>query len=664
MPTADAVLFQRAVNTVRMLSAEGVEKAKSGHPGLPMGCADYGFTLWNRRMRFNPANPQWLGRDRFVLSAGHGSMLLYSLLHLFECGLTLDDLKQFRQWGSKTPGHPEHGLTAGVDITTGPLGTGFASGVGMAIAAKQLGARTGAADLFDQKVYVLCGDGCMMEGITAEAASLAGHLRLDNMIVFYDDNQITIEGKTDIAFSENVAKRFEAYGWRVVRINGQNAAEIEAALVEAEGWRGGPSLIIGKTTIACGAPHKAGSNHAHGEPLGADEIVATRKALGFPENEPFHVPAEVRALCQQRVAELKLAAAQWDQRLAAWRQANPDQAALLDQLTGRTVPADILPELLKAVPAKETATRQSGGEIMQRAAALVPALTGGAADLNPSTKTHLKDGGEFTVDNRAGRNIHFGVREFAMGQVANGLALYGTAIPFTATFAVFSDFMKPAMRLAALQEQKAVFVFTHDSFFVGEDGPTHEPIEQLLMCRSIPHMTVLRPAESYETAHAWAAALQTNGPTCLFLTRQNVENIPAELQKAIDVAKGAYVLSDDPGFEAVVIATGSELMVTYRAVEALRQEGRKIRLVSMPSCELFLRQPQAYQDSVLPPACCKRASVEAGLTLGWERFTGRCGLRIGLDHFGASAPAKVLAEKFGFTTPAVADRLRAWLKQA
>ncbi|MEI8080163.1 MAG: thiamine pyrophosphate-dependent enzyme, partial [bacterium] len=397
---ADAIVFQRAVNTVRMLSADGVEQAKSGHPGLPMGCADFGFTLWSRRLRFNPANPQWLGRDRFVLSAGHGSMLLYSLLHLFECGLTLDDLKQFRQWGSKTPGHPEHGLTAGVDITTGPLGTGFASGVGMAIAAKQLGARTGAADLFDQKVYVLCGDGCMMEGITAEAASLAGHQRLDNLIVFYDDNQITIEGKTEIAFSENVAKRFEAYGWRVVRIDGQNAAQIETALVEAADWRGGPSLIMGKTTIAFGAPHKAGSSHAHGEPLGADEIVATRKALGFPEHEPFQVPAEVRTLCAARVAELKLAATQWDQRLAVWRQANPEPAALLDQLTGRVVPVNLLSELLKAVPAKETATRQSGGEIMQRAAALVPALTGGAADLNPSTKTHLKDGGEFTPANR------------------------------------------------------------------------------------------------------------------------------------------------------------------------------------------------------------------------------------------------------------------------
>ncbi len=654
--------FKRATDTIRILAADGVEKAKSGHPGMPMGCADYALVLWYKYLRHNPAEPQWLGRDRFVLSAGHGSMLLYSLLHLFEYGLTMEDLQQFRQWGSRTPGHPEVGHTAGVEVTTGPLGTGFASGVGMAIAAKQLAARTGAADLMQQRVFVISGDGCMMEGVTSEAAWLAGHLRLDNLVVFYDDNQITIEGATSLAFSENVGKRFEAYGWNVLRIDGQNAEQIDAALAQATANRTAPTLIIGRTTIAFGAPTKAGTHGAHGEPLGDAEVAALKQKLGFPADKSFYVPDEVRAFFAQRIAELKTAAAEWNGKLAAWKSASPEPAALLDQLVLRRVPENILAELLKAVPAKETATRNSGGEIMQRAAALVPALTGGAADLNPSTKTHIKNAGEFGPDQRAGRNVHFGVREFAMGQIANGMALFGTAIPYTATFAVFSDFMKPALRLAAIQHQHVIFIYTHDSIFVGEDGPTHEPVEQLLMTRSIPGMTVLRPAESFETAHAWAAALTLSGPVCMFLTRQNVENIPAELQPRIDVTKGAYVLSDDANFEMIAIATGSEVMTLFRAVEALRKEGRRIRLVSMPSCELFQRQPAAYRDQVLPPACTRRVTVEAGLTLGWERFAGTQGLMLGIDTFGASAPAKVLAQKFGITTEAIAGRLRAYLQ--
>jgi len=660
MPTE--ALYRKTVDTIRVLAMDAVEKAKSGHPGLPMGGADYGFALWYKHLRHNPADPQWLGRDRFVLSAGHGSMLLYSLLHLFEYGLTLDDLKQFRQWDSRTPGHPEHGLTPGVEITTGPLGTGFASAVGMAMAAKQLAARIGNPELFDQRIFVYCGDGCMMEGVTSEAASLAAHQKLDNLVCFYDDNSITIEGSTSLAFTENVGKRFEAYGWNVMRINAQNPDEIEAALSQAKACRTAPSLIVGKTTIAYGSPGKAGKSSAHGEPLGEAEVAATKKFFNFPVDQSFLVTDDVRQFCGARVAQLKEQAAAWNRRLAAFRQANPERAALLDALGGRTVPENILTELLKAVPVKETATRNAGGEIMQRAAALVPALSGGAADLNPSTKTHLKDGGDFTPENRAGRNFHFGVREFAMGQIANGMALSGTMIPYTATFAVFSDFMKPALRLATIQEQHVIFIYTHDSIFVGEDGPTHEPIEQLMMCRGIPGLTVLRPADSYETAHAWAVALQAKGPVALFLTRQNVENVPAEGQARIDVARGAYVLSDDAGFEAVVIATGSEVMTAYRAVEMLRREGRRLRLVSMPSCELFAAQPVSYRDSILPPACRKRVTVEAGVTFGWERFAGDQGMRIGVDHFGASAPYKILAEKYGLTSAAIAAKVRTYLQ--
>ena len=652
---------QLSVNTIRVLAAEGVEKAKSGHPGMPLGCADFAFVLWYKYLRHNPTEPQWLGRDRFVLSAGHGSMLLYSLLHLFGYDLTIEDLKQFRQWESKTPGHPEHGMTPGVEVTTGPLGTGFASAVGLAVAAKQLGARLGNPALFDQRIFAISGDGCMMEGITSEAASFAGHQKLDNLVVFYDDNQITIEGSTALAFSENVGQRFEAYGWNVLRINGQDLTQIDQALSQAVAMKNAPTLIIGRTTIAYGAPTKAGSHSAHGEPLGEKELQALKQAFGFPLDKSFYVPDAVRDLFAKRVTELRAGAQAWDAQLATYSQANPEKANLLQQLTQRTIPANLLEELLKAIPAKENATRNSGGDVLQKLSALIPAVTGGAADLNPSTKTHVKAEADFSPDARHGRNIHFGVREFAMGQIANGMALYGTAIPYTATFAVFSDFMKPAMRLAAIQEINVIFVFTHDSIFVGEDGPTHEPIEQIAMCRSIPGMTVLRPADSYEVAHAWATAVQVKGPVAMFLTRQNVENVPSASVPNVSVSKGAYVLSDEPGFEAIMIATGSELMTTYRAVEQLRKSGQKIRLVSMPSWELFLKQSDAYRESVLPKACAKRVTIEAGTTFGWARFAGLSGLCIGIDHFGASAPYKVLAEKYGFTSEAIAARTLAYL---
>jgi transketolase len=654
--TSEAIIKQ-AADTIRLLAADAVQKANSGHPGMPMGCADYALTLWAKYMRHDPANPNWLGRDRFVLSAGHGSTLLYSLLHLFGYDLPIEELKQFRQWGSLTPGHPEFGHTPGVEVTTGPLATGLSTAVGLAMAAKQLAAKMGNEELFNQRIFVMNGDGCMMEGVSHEAASLAGHQKLNNLVCFYDSNSITIEGSTSLAFSEDVARRFEAYGWNVIKIDGQNVVEIEKALDQATADSDAPTMIIGTTTIGFGSPGKAGSASSHGAPLGDEELAATKAALGFPADESFVVPDKVREVCAARKLELGATAAKWNAQLEAFLTANADKATLLKQLTERTVPANILEELLAAVPEKDLASRASGGIIMQRAAALVPALCGGSADLNPSTNTYLKEGGDFCPENRAGRNFHFGVREFAMGLAGNGLALYGTAIPFTSTFAVFSDFMKPAMRLAAIQKLREVYVLTHDSIFVGEDGPTHQPIEQLMMMRSIPDFTVIRPAESHEVAHAWAYALQADGPVALMLTRQTLKNFEPEMAARIDVARGAYVLSEDEGFDMIIMATGSEVNPSLEAAEILRQQGQKVRVVSMPSLDIFEAQDKAYRDSILPASCTKRVSVEAGVTLGWDRYVGCDGLKIGVDHFGHSAPFKLLAEKYGLVANGIVDAI-------
>jgi transketolase len=627
-----------------------------------MGCADYAFTLWNEFLRHNPSDPTWLGRDRFVLSAGHGSMLLYSLLHLFGYDVSIEDLKQFRQWKSRTPGHPEFGHTAGVEVTTGPLSSGLATGVGMAIGLKQLAARMDNADLFDQRVFVLSSDGCMMEGTSHEACSTAGHLKLDNLIVFYDDNNITIEGSTSLSFSDDVAMRFEAYGWHVITVDGQNVDDIRQALSEAVGIDGKPVLIVGKTTIGYGAPNSAGDHEIHGAPLGEEELANTKTALGFDPDQSFVVPPEVQNLCNKRRQALEQEAKQWNTKLQTFLKSNADRNSLLESLTTQAVPENILQELLDAVPQKETATRNSGGEIMQRAAALVPALTGGAADLNPSTKTYLKAETDFSAENRAGRNVHYGVRELGMGFCTNGLALSGVALPFCSTFAVFSDYMKPALRLAAIQNLHAVFVYTHDSVFVGEDGPTHQPIEHLTMLRSIPNMVTLRPAESHEVAHAWAYALQADGPVTLLLTRQTVPNLTPDLAARIDVNRGAYVLSDDDTFDLIMIATGSEVSLALDAAELLREDGVGVRVVSMPSWELFNRQDETYRNSVLPPSCTARVSIEAGATFGWQRYTGCAGLNIGIDHFGDSAPYKTIAKEYGLTPDAVAERIKQWMK--
>ncbi len=656
----NAKLAAQTANTIRALSADAIQKANSGHPGMPMGNADYAVTLFSKYLRFNPANPAWIARDRFVLSAGHGSMLEYSLLHLFGYGLSMDEIKNFRQWNSKTPGHPEFGHTAGVDVTTGPLGSGFASAVGMAMAAKYLAATTGLGDagLLDSKIFVICGDGCMMEGATSEAGSLAGHQKLDNLICFYDDNQITIEGSTSLAFTEDVGKRFEAYHWRVLYCaDANNVENCDQVLAEAMRTDGRPTLIVGKTKIGFGAPNKQGKSSAHGEPLGDEEVAAMKANLGLPA-EAFYVAPEVRSFCEARVADVTAAAKDWDKQFNAFLSANPEKAELVSKLLNKSVPANILEELMKVTPLdKPTASRASSGTVLQKASELVPALWGGAADLAPSTKTAIKNGGDFGPEDRTGRNLHFGVRELAMGMAGNGIALYGAAIPYTSTFFVFSDYMKPAIRLAALQKLHEIYVFTHDSFYVGEDGPTHEPIEQIAMLRSIPGVTVIRPAEAHEVAGAWAAALQADGPVVLLMTRQNLDAFDAETAKNVDVSKGAYVLSDDENYSLIMIATGSEVGLAQKVAAMFRAQEIGVRVVSMPSQELFLKQSAEYQESVLPADCELRVSLEAASTFGWHRFVGTEGLAIGLDTFGASAPYKVLAEKFGFTPELVAKKI-------
>ncbi len=653
--------FTRAVDTIRVLSADAVQKAESGHPGMPMGGADFAFTLWDKYLRFNPENTEWGGRDRFILSTGHGSMLIYSLLHLFECGLTMDDLKNFRQWDSLTPGHPEFGHTKGVDVTTGPLGSGFASAVGMAMASKHLAELMGNSELFDQRMYIILGDGCQMEGSTAEAASLAGHLKLNNIIAFYDDNQITIEGSTDLAFSEDVAKRYQSYGWETVNIDGHDTDQIDKALADAQ-ESDKPVLIIGRTIIGKGSPNKAGKASSHGAPLGADEVTLVKRALDFPEGEEFFIPEDVATYCAQSAARKVKESDVKEQAIAEFFAANPEKAELYKKLVGKEIPENLLEELLATVTAnKAVATRVSSGECIQKISELVPAFAGGSADLAPSCKSDVTVETSFQAGNYVGRNFHYGVREFAMGLCANGQALFGTMLPYTSTFFVFCDYMKPAIRLAALQNLKQVYVFTHDSFYVGEDGPTHQPIEHLSMLRGIPNLTVIRPADASETAHAWAAAVKADNPVALLLTRQNVPQLPADVVANIALDKGAYVVSSDEGYEVILMASGSEVGVVMGAADILREQGKKVRVVSMPSWELFEQQTAEYKESVLPSTCLQRVSVEAASTFGWDKYTGFAGLKIGLDHFGASAPGGVLAEKFGINPKDVASKVISYL---
>jgi transketolase len=656
-----AALDELCINTIRFLSVDAVEQAKSGHPGAPMGAAPMAYTLWDRFLKHNPADPAWPDRDRFVLSCGHASMLLYSLLFLSGYDLSLDDIKHFRQWGSKTPGHPEHGFTPGVEATTGPLGQGIANAVGMAIAETRLAAhfnRPGHS-IIDHFTYVLASDGDLQEGVASEAASLAGTLRLGKLIVLYDDNGISIEGKTGICFAEDVGKRFQAYGWHVVGpIDGMDPAAVASSISHAQAETDLPSLIICRTVIGFGAPHKAGTAAAHGEPLGPEEALAAKKALNWPYPQPFAVPDE--ALAHLRQARERGARRQqgWQAGMDAYRKAYPEEAGMLDAALSGDLPDGWDRDLsgLFLGQDKPLATREASGRIMNEIIKHVPSLVGGSADLAPSTKTLLKDAGDYACDNRAGGNLHFGIREHAMGAISNGMALHGGMIPYAGTFFVFYDYMRPPVRLAALMALRVVFIFTHDSLGVGEDGPTHQPIEQLAGLRTVPGLVTIRPADALETVDAWRVALaRRHGPTALVLSRQNLPVLDRSGMTAPgDAGRGGYVLwQSGPSPDVVLIGTGSEVTVAMDAGKALKDKGIAVRVVSLPSWELFEAEPRDYRDSVLPPQVRRRVAIEAASTFGWERYVGADGVAIGLTHFGASAPGAVLFQKMGLTAERV-----------
>ncbi len=658
-------LDQLCVNTIRTLAMDAVQKANSGHPGMPLGMADAAYVLWARFLRHNPADPAWPDRDRFVLSAGHGSMLLYSLLHLTGYDLPLEQLQQFRQWGSLTPGHPEHGETPGVETTAGPLGQGFAVGVGMALAERMLAAtfnRPG-LEIVNHYTYAIVSDGDLMEGISHEAASLAGHLGLGRLIYLYDDNHITIEGDTALAFSEDVRKRFTAYGWHVQAVDGHDRAAVARALGRARAETERPSLIICRTHIGYGSPHKQDTAQAHGEPLGADEVRLTKEALGWPPDAQFLIPD--RALAHFRTARDRggQAQSQWEALLARYAREYPHLAAEWKRRMAGELPAG-WEEALPTFKAEDgaIATRVAGGKIMAALARVLPELVGGSADLHPSTKTYLSAYPAVGKGEYGGRNLHFGIREHAMGGILNGLALHGGFRPYGSTFLVFSDYMRPSIRLAAMMRLPVIYIFTHDSIFVGEDGPTHQPVEQIASLRAIPELTVLRPADARETVGAWRfIAGYRAGPVALLLSRQNLA-ILAETDPAA-VGRGAYVVADAPNPQLQLMASGSEVAVALEAGKLLAAEGIAARVISMPSWERFDAQPQDYRDSVLLPGVTARVAVEAAVSLGWERYVGDGGEIVALNRFGASAPYKVLAEKFGFTAQAVAARARACLER-
>ena len=659
------------INTMRFLAVDAVQKANSGHPGTPMGAAPMAYALWDRFLKHNPGNPRWPDRDRFILSPGHASAMLYALLHLTGYDLPLEELKSFRQWGSKTPGHPEYGLTPGLEMTTGPLGQGFAHGVGMAIAERWLADHYNHLDyqIINHYTYAIVSDGDLQEGVASEAASLAGTLRLGKLIYLYDDNDISIEGNTDIAFAENVAQRFQAYGWHVIGpIDGMDTACVDSALRLAQGETGRPSLIICRTVIGYGSPNKAGTASAHGEPLGEEEVRLTKERLGWPYPEPFTIPAEALAHFRQGRERGKRLQDEWQSRMDAYRRAYPEEARQLEEDLRGELPQgwdQDLPDLFKAGD-KPVATREASGRVMNKIAEKVHAFTGGSADLAPSTKTLLKDHGHYGFEEFCGHNMHFGVREHAMGAIANGMALHGGAIPYTATFLIFSDYMRPPMRLAALMEQRVAYIFTHDSIGMGEDGPTHQPIEQLMGLRAVPNLVVLRPADATETVEAWKVALERrNGPTALILSRQNLPVLDrTAMAPASDLRQGGYILwqaAENP--DVILIATGSEVHIALEAASMLQAKGISSRAVSLPSWELFDSQPPDYRHSVLPPDVRARVSIEAGSTLGWERYVGIDGVAIGLSSFGASAPAKELYQRFNLTAQQVVDKATGLLRE-
>lgn len=646
--------YEQAVQTLRFLAIDAVEKADSGHPGTPMALATAAVELFSQHLRYVPEAPDWPNRDRFVLSCGHASMLLYSILHLTGYDLPLDELKRFRQLGSKTPGHPEYGHTVGVETTTGPLGQGFTNAVGMALASKMAAARVnGGSPLIDYRVYVFASDGDLMEGVSAEAASLAGHLGLDNLIVLYDDNQITIDGKTELSFSEDVAARFAAYGWATQHVDGHDRAQLNQAFRRAQSSTK-PSLIVAKTTIAIGAPNKQGTSASHGSPLGKDEVRATKAAAGWPLEPDFLVPPGASDVFAPRLEENRRAYAAWQRAVEALP---AEQKTRLNQVVTRQVPADLYAQLRASLEDKVDATRSHSGRIIQKLAELVPGLVSGSADLNASTKTDVKGSSSVKAGAYQGRNLHFGIREHAMGGIVSGLALSGGFVPVCSTFLVFADYMRPSIRLAALMGLSVGYVFTHDSIFVGEDGPTHQPIEHVWSLRLIPNLDVFRPADALECAAAWAhTVLRTDGPTALCLTRQNVPQLerPADFDPDT-ILRGAYVLTSDAAPELTIVATGSEVGVAVGAKKLLNERGRQVRVVSAPCWDLFRRQPADYQAFVLPKGV-RTVTLEAGVTTPWSE-AGTDVIRLGIDRFGASGPYKELAEAYGLTPERVADSI-------
>ncbi len=661
----NAELEQKAINTLRFLSADAVQTANSGHPGLPMGNAAVAYTLWTQHLRHNPGNPAWVNRDRFVLSGGHGSMLLYSLLHLTGYDLSLEDIQQFRQWESKTPGHPEYWLVPGVETSTGPLGQGFVNAVGMAMGEMHLAARFNRPGhtLFDYYVYAIVTDGDLMEGVTAEAASLAGHLKLGKLIFLYDDNSISIDGSTSLAFSEDVGKRFEAYGWHVSQVaDGNDVAALDAAIQAAQADPR-PSLIKVRTIIGYGLPKRAGTEKAHGEPPGLEELNGAKAALGWPQQPWFLIPGEVLELYRGAVEQGAERQADWEARLAAYRQAHPQLAAELDRITTGQLPAN-WDKGLPVFPAdaKGMATRVSSGKVLNAIAEKLPDLFGGSADLHPSTKTFIDSAPAFLAQTPQGRSVHYGVREHAMGAIVNGLNTTPGIIAFGATFLVFSDYMRPALRLSALSPHHSIWVFTHDSVGLGEDGPTHQPVEHLAALRAIPNMTVIRPADANETREAWLAAIRRrNGPTSLIFTRQDVPTLDRKTYApAAGLHKGAYVLADlGPGApEIILMASGSEVSLILEAGAKLAAEGHSVRLVSFPSWELFAAQPRSYRERVLPLNLTRRLAVEAGVAQGWARWVGAHGEVISLERFGASAPGAEALKKLGFSVANVLKQAR------
>lgn len=655
-----------AITTIRTLSIDAIEKANSGHPGLPMGAAPMAYTLWTKHMKHNPSNPQWFNRDRFVLSAGHGSMLLYSLLHLGGYDLPMEEIKNFRQWNSKTPGHPEFGHTAGVEATTGPLGQGIGMAVGMAMAERHLAATYNKEghDIVDHHTFALCGDGDLMEGIASEAISLAGHLKLDKLIVLYDSNDISLDGELGMSFSEDVRKRFESYGWNYLRVDdGNDIDSLSGAIEDAKGNTSGPTLIEVKTIIGYGSPNKSGKSDVHGAPLGEDEMKLVKEYYQWTFESDFHVPEDVydtfRKAAEQNGVQ---AEKEWNDRFAAYEQAYPSEAAQLKEALAGKLPEGFAESLPVYEPGKSVATRSASGDMINALAATVPSLFGGSADLAGSNKTTIKGAGDFLPENYSGRNIWFGVREFAMGTALNGMALHGGLRVFGGTFFVFSDYVRPAVRLSALMGVPVTYVFTHDSIAVGEDGPTHEPVEHLASLRAMPGLSVIRPADGNETAAAWKLAVSSDSkPTVLVLSRQNLPILEHSAERSMEgVQKGAYVVSEAKGGEldGILLATGSEVSLAVAAQKQLEEDGQHVRVVSMPSWDRFEEQEAAYKEEVLPKSVTKRLAIEMGASLGWHKYTGFEGDVLAIDTFGASAPGGTVMKEYGFTPENVVARFK------